>query len=106
MVSEFRDNRDGGNSYALSLRQKNPEKMQEIEKMVVAFSKKVLRDGEILNDAEIGLVANFVANQLKRKIEGGATETDMNEIIEGALYAGVDTRLKLKERHQQDPVVK
>lgn len=93
-------------SYAVSLRKTNPEKMLGIEKMIELFAKKILLPDEKLNTREIMLIANSVVNNLHKKQLNNAADEEINEVISDALYAGVDTRLKLKNKNEVDPLVK
>jgi hypothetical protein len=97
-------------NYAMTLRQTNPAKMAEMESQVRQFlehGKKtgILVDGDNLNDAEMAMVANYVANRLHRKLKQSEniSEEEMNQTIEDALLTGVAERLHMKENGLRDP---
>jgi len=76
--------------------------MAEIEGMVRTFFEKVKKPDESLNDKSVALIANGIVNRMQRRELEGASEEELNKVIEDTLFEGVDVRLKLKEEGLED----
>ncbi len=94
-------------NYAMELRATNPAKMQAMEGQVKQFidTSGLLLEGESLNDKEIGLISNLVANRLHRKLKQSEdiSPEDMNKTIEEAVLTGMAERLDMKEKGLRAP---
>jgi hypothetical protein len=87
-------------SYSTLLRQKDPQKMEVIEGLIRAFEKKIrIPTDQPLTNESIMMAANKVANNLRREIDKGATDEELERLTEDFLYEAVSVRQEIQKEH-------